>query len=79
MTEDNSEWKYVISCIGIRPTGEEITKTESIPIKANNDELEYGLKKTDFRIQRNIFGTALLLQRSKLSSWAINERGSLQI
>lgn len=45
VTEDNSEWKYVISCIGIRPTGEEITKTESIPIKANNDELEYGLKK----------------------------------
>ena len=45
VTEDNSEWKYVISCIGIRPTGEEITKTESIPIKTNNDELEYGLKK----------------------------------
>ena len=45
VTEDNSEWKYVISCIGIRSTGEEITKTESIPIKANNDELEYGLKK----------------------------------
>ena len=41
VTEDNSEWKYVISCIGIRPTGEEITKTESIPIKANNDELEF--------------------------------------
>lgn len=45
VTEDNSEWKYVISCIGIRSTGEEITKTESIPIRANDAELEYGLKK----------------------------------
>lgn len=45
VTEDNSEWKYVISCIGIRSTGEEITKTESIPIRANDAELEYGLEK----------------------------------
>lgn len=45
VTEDNSEWKYVISCIGIRSTGEEITKTESISIRANDAELEYGLKK----------------------------------
>lgn len=45
VTEDNSEWKYVISCIGIRSTGEEKTKTESIPIRANDAELEYGLKK----------------------------------
>lgn len=45
VTENNSEWKYVLSCIGIRSTGEEITKTESIPIKANDAEIENGLKK----------------------------------
>ena len=45
MTEDNNEWKYVLFCNGIRSTGEQITKTESIPIRANDAELEYGLEK----------------------------------
>lgn len=45
VTEDNNEWKYVLFCNGIRSTGEQITKTESIPIRANDAELEYGLKK----------------------------------
>lgn len=45
VTEDNNEWKYVLFCNGIRSTGEQITKTESIPIRANDAELEYGLEK----------------------------------
>ena len=50
VTEDNNEWKYVLFCNGIRSTGEQITKTGSIPIRANDAELEYGLEKNDFRI-----------------------------
>lgn len=45
VTEDNNERKYVLFCTGIRSTGEQITKTESIPIRANDAELEHGLKK----------------------------------